>query len=543
MSATTDIHGRPVGPLARWRAAAKSYVPHALAVFVAVLASWAVIRAGLLSGPNHHLQLAMLIGLVALLAPVRAADVSRPLLIVHRTIMVLFAAFAAISYPVFVDTYLQGEWARLTLAEIRWIAPLAALLGWWRPAFGLVPVVMAAWRKDAMRDAFGFKLNATDYYIVAELMVFVCIAIGVVRLAEALMARRGRAGSAEGVWTLGQVAFVAALALHLANYFYSAVAKMTLPGAGPFTWALENETHNIMMATALIGLGPLQGHEWLSRAGLQAMAAAWPVTNWVTLGIQLAAFVALLRVRWGIAMTVAYDVMHLAIFVSTGILFWKWMTLNAGLVLALRRMPTRGAPPWPVIAIGLGVMALSPLAFRIAHLGWFDAAANNTPRFEAILDDGSVVRVPSNYFLEGATQIAKSTYASNADGHWKRIDAFGKASNGADQMRASLRCDLPVGETSGLTERIERDPRLEAYIRNHHAWIVEAAGEDGRFPYNWFPHHNWANPRVFQAFASTDVRRIRAYRYVLTSECFRHDGQGGIERTPQLIGAHVIHVP
>jgi len=295
-----------------------------------------------------------------------------------------------------------------------------------------------------------------------------------------------------------------------------------------------------MMATALIGLGPLQGSEWLSRAGLQAMAAAWPVTNWITLGIQLAAFVALFRVRWGIALTVIYDVMHVAIFLSTGILFWKWMTLNVGLVLALRRLPTRGAPPWPVIAIGLAVMAASPLTFRIAHLGWFDAAANNTPRFEAILDDGSVVRAPSNFFLEGATQIAKSAYAADADGHWKRIEAFGKAAEGADQMRASLRCDLPVGEVSGLSERIARDPRLEAYVRNHHAWIVEAAGEDGRFPYNLFPHHNWANPRLFAEFAETDLRRIVAYRYVLTSECFRHDGQGGIERIPQLRGEHVI---
>ena len=174
----------------------------------------------------------MLAGLVLAWSPVRAADVARPLLIVHRTIMLLFAAFAAASYPVFADPYLQSDFARLVLVEIRWIAPVAAALDWWRPAFGLIPVVMAAWRKDAMRDAFGLKVNATDYYIVAELMIFVTVVIGVVRAAEVLASRR-RPAAPDRTWSLGQVAFIAAFALHLTNYFYSAVAKMTLPGRRP----------------------------------------------------------------------------------------------------------------------------------------------------------------------------------------------------------------------------------------------------------------------------------------------------------------------
>ena len=91
--------------------------------------------------------------------------------------------------------------------------------------------------------------------------------------------------------------------------------------------------------------------------------------------------------------------------------------------------------------------------------------------------------------------------------------------------------------------RFARDARQEAYIRNHHAWIVAAAGADGRFPYNWFPHHNWANPRVFADFAAIDLRRITASRYMLISKCFRHDGDGGIERTRRLRGEHVHHSP
>ena len=542
MSTSDDTSIIPTRALVRWRDEALTYLPHANVTLISLLLSSAIIDAGLLSGAHHRVQAAMLTAFILILLPVRASDVSRPLLYVHRTIMILFAAFAAVSYPVFVDEYLESDWMRLVLKEIQWIAPVAAVLGWWRPVFGLIPVVMAAWRKDGMEQLFGFTLNATDYYIVAELMIFVCVAIGIVRLAD--WVRGGRAPDARDgeTWSLGQVAFVAAFALHLANYFYSAVAKMTLPGAGLFSWALENETHNIMMATAIIGLGPLQGHEWLAKAGLQAMAAAWPVTNWLTLGLQLAALMALFRVNWGIVMTGIYDIMHLAIFVTTGILFWKWMTLNLGLVLALRHLPIRSAPPWPVIAIGVAVLVFSPQLFRIATLGWFDAAANTTPRFEAVLEDGSSVRVPSNFFLEGATQIAKTKFSGFPDGHFEYITVFGKAKRGLDQMRASLTCDLEVGEASGLSERLQSDPRLEAYIRNHHAWIVDAAGDDGYFPYNWFPHHNWANPRVFADFAEVDLRRIVAYRYVLTSECFRHDGEGGIIRTPKLRGEHVIDV-
>jgi len=521
------------------------YLPHAAIVFAACLAVYALKRGGVLDGTHPAAQIVVVAVLLAALAPVRADTVSAPLRIIHRSVAVLYGGYALVSYTAVSDGYLaESFYADAMHGWGRWLVVGAAILAWWRPGFLLVPVLWVGWRKTLMAEQFGFKMNATDYIPTAELGVFLCLVIGAVALAE----RAARAvpmalpGERDARWSLGEGAFVAAFALHAANYFYSAVAKATLPGAGFWTWALENDTHDIMMATASIGLGPLLGVDWLAMAAHEVMDRTQHVTNVLTYLMQYAALFALVRIRWAMVLTALWDAMHFAIFVTTSILFWKWMIVNAGLLLALGRLRDRVAPPWPLIVMGTGVLLLSPQIFWVATLGWFDSAALNRPSIWAVTADGREVRVPSNYFLEGSAQMSKGHLGKPFTGHFQDIGVFGKAERGYEQRVAADACDLEVAEESGLADTFARNSDYARYFREHHRFMMANVDENGQYPYDWYPHHNWSNPALFEEFGALDLREIVVYRYVIESLCLHYESGVGIVEDVRLRGEVTIPV-
>ncbi len=519
------------------------YLPHAGVVFAAALGVWAFKKAGIFYGDDPLRHGFLLLAITVALAPVKAAKVAMPLRIVHRTVFSLFAVYALAAYPAVSDYYRHDSaYSDLLLSHGRWAALIAAIAAWFRPGFGLIPVMIVAWKKHLLGRQFGFPLNATDYYPVAELALFLTLAIGVAALAEAMMARSGRNPAAPGGWSLGEAAFLGAFAIHIANYFFSAIAKITLPGANFLTWVLENETHYIMMATWVIGLGPLQSHELLALAGHEFMARFQIVTNFVTFFGQLAALVCIVRIRWAVVLTGFYDLMHAIIFVTTSILFWKWMTLNLGLILALRTLAPRTAPPLPLIVMTMGVTLLAPMIFNVAFLGWFDTAALNRPSVEAVTAEGRRIKVPTSFFLEGSAEIAKSAIGRPFEGHFDNIGIFGKALHSRELMRAANQCALPVAETSGLAKSFSREPKLERYFIEHHRFILSRLNKKGRFPYTFFPHHSWSNPALYKEFAALDLRTVVAYRYIIDSVCLSYRGKGVVDEDIRLRGVHEIRV-
>jgi hypothetical protein len=520
---------------------ALGFIPHAAVALAACLGVYVLKKFDFTAGEGAA-PLFLLVGIVAALSPIKSAQVAKPLLITHRTIFLLFAVYAVVAYPSVSEAYIEEDLRSLLLHQYaRWITVLAALIAWFRPGFGLVPVAVMAWKKHLMADQFGFSLNATDYYPVAELALYTTLAIGAVAAGGMLLKRieLPRIIRPDDSWSLGEAAFLGAFAIHIANYFYSAIAKITLPGAGLLTWVLENETHNIMMATWVIGLGPLQSADWLGFAGHEFMARFQHATNAVTFASQLAGLVCIVRLRWAQLLTGFYDVMHLVIFVTTSILFWKWMTLNAGLVLALSGLAKKKEIPLPLIVMSMGVTLLAPTVFWVATLGWFDTAALNRAKVFALTEEGRSVELPNVYWLEGSAQMSKAKVGSPFEGHFN-ISVFGKAKGGREQMHRAKECDLSVAAESGLARSFEREPKIEKYFREHHNYVLSRVNEDGRFNPWIFPHHNWANPRLYDDFAELDLRKVIAYRYVLDSICLAYDGDGGVSENLRLRGSYDI---
>lgn len=524
-----------------WRRFAP-FAVHAAVVFFACLCVHILKKFDFLAGGG--LQAALLIVILAVLAPIKASDVAKPLLIVQRTVFLLFTVYAVTAYPAVSDAYIdESAWTAFLHVHARWVAVLAAIIAWFRPGFGIVPVALMAWKKHLMADQFGFSLNSTDYYPVAELAIYTTLVLGTAALAARTvpLVKLPKSLQPDRTWSFGEAAFLGAFAIHIANYFYSAIAKITLPGAEPLTWVLENETHNIMMATWSIGLGPLHSAEWMGFLGHEFMARFQHITNFITFGGQLVGLLCIIRIRWAMLLTGFYDLMHMMIFVTTSILFWKWMTLNVGLVLALKMLAGRKAPPLPLIVMTMGVTLLSPLVFWVATLGWFDTAALNRATVKAITEDGRAVEVPNVYWLEGSAQMSKTSVGSPFEGHFD-IGVFGKAKQGREQMHRAKTCDLPVAETSGIAQSFEEEPKLEKYFREHHRYILSRVNDRGQVNTWIFPHHNWANPALYRAFAELDLRKVVGYRYIIDSICLSYNGAGVVQEDLKLRGVYDIDI-
>ncbi len=518
------------------------YAPHAVTIFAATTGFYALKKLDYFEGDKLSLHLSILLGIVVLGSSIRSEVIARPLVIIQRTIALLFGFYALAAYPSVSDYYLNSSsFARGLLVYGGPIAVVAAIASFWRPILVIVPVTIVAWKKHLLSRLFGFRLNSTDYYPVAELGTFIALAILAIVIVEYLQ-RSGRLRSDEvrTRWSVGDVTFMAAVALHLANYFWSMVEKTHLPGAGIFDWITQNETYNIMLATWSIGLGPLIGYDFASDFAAALDRGQIPM-NVATFLVQAAALIALIRIRSAIWLTVFYDVMHFAIFLSTSILFWKWMTLNVGIILALRALGPDRKVPWQVSVISIGVIALSPIVFSVAMLGWFDSAAVNRPIIHAELRSGERVRVPTNYFLEGSAELAKSRIGQPFEGHFHEIGAFGKARLGLQQMKAAARCDLATEPPGNLAGSFARNPKLERFFIEHDRYMKNHANAEGQFAYNLFPHHNWSNPAFFREFAASDVRDIIAYDYVIESACLTL-GDDGLIVEPRLRDSYRIPV-
>lgn len=463
------------------------------------------------------LGLACIIGLPALRFSTR--DVLPAFVILHRALMAMSAFYLLAAYPA------VGEAYRAEMDPASWLAmqygayvmAALAVIGMWRPSIGIFPILFIYWRKSELSELFGFVISITDYLVVLEFGLFLLIGFVLIKAMPHMprLLRHFQPSS----WALEPLLLVVlcAVAGHLANYFYSAVAKAILD-ANPIAWVLENNTHLIMMAADASKMLPIDvGPEVNAVAHHWAAALVLPL-NIFTFAIQLFGLVALWRVRWAIITTVLYDVMHVGIFLLSGILFWKWMVLNAAIVVALATVRHVSIPRFIQVGLVLFVIT-SPLMFHTARLGWWDSRGVNLSHFTATTKDGTVYHVPSNYFLSGSISVAQQKRVGLP--YWGHFNT-GAIGNIYERdiwkMRQANRCDLSLASES----RVDKVPAAKAvtrYAQRHHDFIVQHADEHGRFNYDWYPHHIWTTPWKFREFHALDKREIVSYRFVVQSGC------------------------
>jgi hypothetical protein len=121
--------------------------------------------------------------------------------------------------------------------------------------------------------------------------------------------------------------------------------------------------------------------------------------NWLlvptAIVVELAAVLILLGRRSALAVLVALPGLHLAVFVLSGIFFWKWMILEAALIVFFARCDrdTLASFGPALVLLALPFAMLSPRLFGVATLAWYDTPYSVNLELEAVGASGTVYRV------------------------------------------------------------------------------------------------------------------------------------------------------
>lgn len=471
--------------------------------------------------PDDPMRLYVLLGVALAGSWAGAGQATRSFNILLRAtvgvlmVYVLTAHMSGLMYPLNGAPFVEGIYRYGP-----WVALGAGLVTVIRPSFGILPIGYVIWEKVTLSEVTGIRITFTDWVVLADIGIFLVLGFIIVALlrkfrVESRISRLLNGASTQpGTADHHDVLVVVCVAFHFGNYFYSGLEK-TLIGEHVFQWLVENRTDYLILAALTSGNLPIAASDWLTEVVYGLSAKFFYVINFLTLFGQLACIGAIWRTRWAIWCTLFYDLQHIMIFLLTGIFFWKWILLNFAIVIALSQIRKVSWPAWVSIAFML-IIICSPMAFQIVKLAWFDSGAMNHVHFEAVTADGDTYAVPSNYFLATSVTFAQQRIGDPGSEHFS-TGTWG-ATYSPTIMHQANACALPVGEQSELLRDDER-MSLDQIIRRHHAFVLANVDDQGRIDYDWFPHHIWSVPPVFEEFWLLDKREIASYRYVVESVC------------------------
>jgi hypothetical protein len=277
-----------------------------------------------------------------------------------------------------------------------------------------------------------------------------------------------------------------------ATYAHAAINKARL-GPSLFTWLLDNDLSNLMVAAHLNG-------GWLRGIGHSGALAFADVLRDLALPLAIGTFIveisgALILVSWRLTrvILVGFVLLHLGILTTSGIFFWKWIAVDLCLLVYLRwlrRDASRSQDPRVIdrpvvfaprlIPLGLAVIAFSPHYFNNVSFAWFDTNVANYFEIHGIGESGRRYRVDPRFFTPYDVILQQSrhyyaapgpvlvgTYGTTLD--WRLAEAL----EGVDTHE--------LEEVRHQFGRIQTSPRsARVFFQFVHRYLVNAERRGGR---------------------------------------------------------------
>jgi hypothetical protein len=203
-------------------------------------------------------------------------------------------------------------------------------LSWFRPAFILPVVIYLMSTRLLVAQISGVWMSYLDTRYMMD-MAFYLIAFGLIAVKAGPRIHPWLAAPERQTEIVGVV-----FGLHLANYFWSGVAKLTL-GPTPWHWMVENPTINQIPYTLESGILPIGHLPWLTDLAYQGFHLSYIPMNAAIVLAQLFTLVCVLRVGWLKIASLMYEALHIGIFILGGLFFWPWVWSNLTVWWAARR--------------------------------------------------------------------------------------------------------------------------------------------------------------------------------------------------------------
>ena len=359
----------------------------------------------------------------------------------------------------------------------RFVIVVLAGLVLWRPAFA--PLLLAASLLFVAQQvpSIDRALNWTEKRIFLDIQI---------AFAAFLMLRRVLPVRSS-TWLLLVLAVVGA------SYWVPFLNKMEI-GRHFWSWALTDNLGNLFVAAHVDGFLPIADEtalviaNWIGRVS--------PALGVLTICIECAGVFLFLHHRVARLVLVLFIGLHAGIFAASGILFYKWIVVEMGLIYVLWRQGPEIFAEWRwwMRLAGVALVVFSPITLKPYRLGWWDTKLSQVVRVEAVLKDGSVREVSPLAFKPYDLPFVqgKIRYALK---HATVVGALGAADSEPSRDRID-KLDVEAATAliaRGAVERsVPKAAEMDAFLR---AFFSNANRYAGRLRPLWWlpapPAHIW----------------------------------------------------
>jgi hypothetical protein len=392
-----------------------------------------------------------------------------------------------------------------------------AAAGLFRPSFVIPAVIYVASTRHLVEPISSLPMSYLDIRYMLDMALYLVIfGIGVVKLGPRIHPWLGapeRQSEIVGV----------AMGLHLANYFWSGIAKLEV-GPTPWYWMTENATYNQIPYTIESGILPIGHVPQVAQFAYDTLTIFNIPLNAIIVFVQLFAIVCVLKVNWLKITSILFDLLHIGIYVFGGLFFWPWIWNNLTIWWAARSQKQGLAMQTKVACITAILLGAPFLSINsAAWLAWFDVADARQIYFEAVTKDGRTVKTPSAFFTSHSYSVSHGYMGHfSADGHYEGTQLASTDSVKRNELSGS--CASPdtfepehAKETE--EERIARQAKLGNFLAFHHAKMLQREAAVGRGTWYLHIHHHPSNPFLYDEFNALSLNDVVGYNLVLESAC------------------------
>ncbi|PIR38903.1 MAG: hypothetical protein COV35_05330 [Alphaproteobacteria bacterium CG11_big_fil_rev_8_21_14_0_20_39_49] len=469
-------------------------------------------------GLNSYILL-MLTGFVFVLLGAKIKDTDITCTILRRLgkMVAIGLAFYLVVEP---TTYVSVQKETDLLADILrygdFPSIIFALIAIRRPVFFMLPALHIVAAREMVDTISGITMAFHDIYYLSDAGFLFAFCIVLLEYFK----RKNKYTSEQINIAYQSIAYVS-IGVHIANYFWSGIAKMRLDGS-PFEWLLENDISQLYIVAVYKGVAPLGTPPQLAQFVYDSLSSGHVFFNAVTLVVQLLSILFILKISWLRISAVIFDIFHIGVYVIGGILFWPWIWMNISILVATHKV--RDAEIYDVskiaavVTILLGGMGL----FHTAFLGWYDVRDTRFVMLQAkTVGADKWVDVPIAYAGAHAYSFSHGNLDKGVrSGHFPPNVAG--LSYSADERRLNGECKLPPVDESKLEtpedEKIRLD-NVERFVKAIHQDVLEDMNMYGKYSYYMRLHHHQSNPLLYEEFHNIDPRDIEYIKVITRSAC------------------------
>lgn len=300
--------------------------------------------------------------------------------------VISIATALAWSFSLYRVNYYYGQ---LHLAE-RALILLFLLFLFTHPLFAAPLLIMLFVQRHQFHYPLGTQFGMTDKIPLFEILT---LFVGWI-LVRAL-----------GIPVMPESFAIFAFSIPAASYFYSGLQKLRI------RWIETNNLSNLFAAAYDNGwLG------FLDARGFTRFARIFDNSNFslkiYTLVVELGIVFALADDALVVALLGGVALLHVGIFVASGICFWEWIILDLTLIPFLIDSlgSLSGSAPGSALIFSGVIILLAPALFTVKYLAWHDSPLSGVYRFEGILQNGSIVEIPPGRFTPYDLPFAQNRF-------------------------------------------------------------------------------------------------------------------------------------